>query len=311
MIKAYCAIHLFAIAWALTGVFGAIAVWLTIQAEWKWLAIYLTTLHGFSNVSIPLVPLAVRFFVGGASEAAGGCQIVYQNPIADRSRESVSKSRPSLYAIHPHGLTSTCAGIALSAIAQSRGGERVSLVVASFLHWFNPVMRILLGLVGVDLISSSAHSVKRALKGDRCVGIVVGGFEEMLRNRDDADFLYLTQRKGFIKYAMQHGYSITPVYCFGESMLYSNALRLPRRILDIFARWKVPFVIPIGGSLWNAMPNKLPQGARIAFGESLNLKKNSLPSNAEVEKMHAKYLSAITDLYNRYNPYPHRPLVLM
>lgn len=311
MIKAFCSIHICAIAWALTGVFAALAVWLVFQAEWTWLAIYLMTLHVFSTVSIPHVPMAVRFFVGGASEAAGGCQIVYQNPKADRSRESVSKNRPSLFAIHPHGLTSTCAGIALSAVAQARGEERVSLAVAPFLQWFNPVMRILLGLVGVDLISSSAHYVKRALKRDRCVGIVVGGFDEMLRNRDDADVVYLKHRKGFIKYAMQHGYSITPVYCFGESMLYSNVLRLPRRILDIFARWKVPVVMPIGGSLWNAMPNKLPQGARIAFGDPLATEKNPHPSHAAVEKMHAKYLSAITELYSRYNPYPARPLVLM
>lgn len=39
--------------------------------------------------------------------------------------------------------------------------------------------------------------------------------------------VYLRQRKGFIKYALQHGYTLVPGYTFGESGHAPSLLSCP------------------------------------------------------------------------------------
>jgi hypothetical protein len=301
-VRSYITIHVCAICWALTLVFGLVGISFFIQANLTGLICFISTLYLTTKIAVPVIPSIRNFLVEGAKDAMGGCEIV--NPIAQRSRECHS---PNLYAIHPHGLTSTCAGVALS----SRQGERVALAVAPFLQWCNPAMRVLMNLIGVDLISSSSEQLQSTMRFKKSIGIVVGGFDEMLRNREDLDLIYLQNRRGFIKYAITHGYSITPVYCFGESLLYSNMLPLPGWLRDFLANWKVPILVPRGRSWWNAMPRSLSRGAKIVFGDPIVLPKGTVPTREIIDKTHKMYMDAITDMYNKHNPYPDRPLVIM
>jgi 1-acyl-sn-glycerol-3-phosphate acyltransferase len=48
------------------------------------------------------------------------------------------------------------------------------------------------------------------------------GFEEATIHSDEADRIYIKNRKGFIKYAIQHGVALVPVYVFGEKRTFSN-----------------------------------------------------------------------------------------
>ncbi len=64
-------------------------------------------------------------------------------------------------------------------------------------------------------------SVTRKLKQGDSVGLIIGGIEEVLEGTfDDKDVLYLKNRKGFIKIAMDHGSGVVPCFCFGENSLF-------------------------------------------------------------------------------------------
>lgn len=304
-LRSFVTIHICAVCWVLTLVFALSGVYLAFSGSIVPLVGLVSGLYISTKLKIPYIGFIGKFLVEGAKHAVGGCEIVH-SITAPRSRESHT---PRLYAIHPHGLTSTCAGLALSHCNDQ--GDRVSLAVAPFLQWCNPAMKILMNCVGVDLISCSSEHIRSTMKARKSVGIVIGGFDEMLRNRDDADIVYLQNRKGFMKYAIQHGYDIIPVYCFGESMLYSNVLSLPERIRDFLADWKIPMLLPRGRAWWNAMPRSLHKGVRIVFGDPIRLPKETNPSKDLIDKVHNMYIDVITNLYSRYNPYPDRPLVIM
>ena len=58
------------------------------------------------------------------------------------------------------------------------------------------------------------------------------GFEEAAIHHADADRVFLKKRKGFVKYALQHGHSLTPAYVFGERSCYHNVQQFARRAID-------------------------------------------------------------------------------
>lgn len=51
--------------------------------------------------------------------------------------------------------------------------------------------------------------------------------------------MYLRNRKGFIVYALRYGYRVSPVYTFGEELLYSSFERWPNFRLWL-NKWKIP-----------------------------------------------------------------------
>ena len=62
-------------------------------------------------------------------------------------------------------------------------------------------------------------SFQRLLREGKPLALIPGGFEEATITSDRADRVYLKDRKGFAKYALQNGYSVVPVYAFGENRL--------------------------------------------------------------------------------------------
>lgn len=52
--------------------------------------------------------------------------------------------------------------------------------------------------------------------------IVPGGFEEATISCPSKDKVYISQRKGFIKYALRYGYNVHPVYIFGENKIFKT-----------------------------------------------------------------------------------------
>jgi hypothetical protein len=53
--------------------------------------------------------------------------------------------------------------------------------------------------------------------------LLPGGFEEATITSDKEYRLYIKTRKGFIKYALQNGYKIHPVFVFNENKIYKTS----------------------------------------------------------------------------------------
>ncbi len=172
-------------------------------------------------------------------------------------------------------------------------------------------MRLLMALMGIDLISSNKKCVRNHMRQGLPLGIVVGGFEEMLQTEQDRDIIYLKNRRGFLKEAILNGYRIVPVYCFGETQIYRNRVCLGRKIRDWCAEWKIPAAVPVGNGNFSFMPRRLPGGTLIAFGAPLRFDPNVIHNKEDFERVHGEYSEALKTLYYKYNPFKGRKLEIV
>lgn len=85
-----------------------------------------------------------------------------------------------------------------------------------------PILKHVLGIFG--LISASKKSLQKYLRKrgpEGCVVLYVGGMAELFLSSHDEEKLYLLNRKGFIKLALQEGVDIVPIYLFGNTSVLS------------------------------------------------------------------------------------------
>lgn len=289
-----------AIAWLSSFAIPIMCLGLVISGEWVMTCVVVACIFVTSTIPIWAHPTLRDFVLNGISEAVGGTTVL-------RTEKPLPENRRVLYAIHPHGLTSTMTGLALGDINR-RTNQRVALVVAPMLRWLNPLMRIIMGFLGVDLLSSDKHQVQAYMGLGEPVGIVVGGFEEMLRTQSDKEIISLKHRRGFLKQAIRHGYSVVPVFCFGESQIYNNRIQLSDTMRDFCAKWKLPAAIPSGAGRFSFMPRRLEGGALIVFGKPMRWGTCEIASTESFSRVHADYMNAVQQLYNQYNPYKGRQL---
>eukprot|EP00286_Rhodomonas_abbreviata_P020764 CAMPEP_0181293086 /NCGR_PEP_ID=MMETSP1101-20121128/2872_1 /TAXON_ID=46948 /ORGANISM="Rhodomonas abbreviata, Strain Caron Lab Isolate" /LENGTH=367 /DNA_ID=CAMNT_0023397639 /DNA_START=20 /DNA_END=1123 /DNA_ORIENTATION=+ len=155
-----------------------------------------------------------------------------------------------------------------------------------------PVLSNLLYLTGMT--PCNRKEVDRRLKAKQHVGLIIGGIEEVLEGTfDTKDVLFLKNRKGFAKIAMDHGAGLVPVYAFGENQLFQHE---PKWRLD-FWRWINKFVkvgapLPILG-VWG-FPVPFRRELLIAVGEPLFAEENET-----LDEFHARYVSAVETLFRQ------------
>ena len=74
--------------------------------------------------------------------------------------------------------------------------------------------------------------------------LIPGGFEEATLTSGGAlDRVYIKKRAGFIKYCLQNGVDVCPVYAFGEKNLYGNVQGMWKARLALNAQG-VPAIVP-------------------------------------------------------------------
>ena len=87
---------------------------------------------------------------------------------------------------------------------------------------YTPILKHVLGIF--RLISASKKSLQRTLKKKGVLGTIVlyvGGMAELFLSDAQYEKLYLMNRKGFIKLALQEGVDVVPVYLFGNTIVLS------------------------------------------------------------------------------------------
>ena len=77
---------------------------------------------------------------------------------------------------------------------------------------------ITMKLLGVE--GANPGNFKKHLKKGHNITWVPGGFEEATKTSTKDYNLVIQGRKGFIKYALQHGYKIHPTFVFNENKCY-------------------------------------------------------------------------------------------
>ena len=197
----------------------------------------------------------------------------------------------SLLSFHPHGMLccgwTTCnANLRFSSVTWLVADALLSLpFISDFLRWNKSES------VGI-------RNMKRLLAQRRNVALLPGGFEEATLYAYGKHRVYLKRRKGFIKYALQHGYKIHPVYCFGEERTFYAF-----RWLTSFRLWLCSFHLPAVLFCSRPLLFFMPRTDVPLFtvvGPPLQLPRLESPSAEEVEKWHAAYVLALRALFDRH-----------
>lgn len=203
--------------------------------------------------------------------------------------EEIDKTN-SLFCCHPHGVLHFGPHITRSlneTIFDSIFcGSRVMIMIpvsGLFARW--------MGLQGVD-----NTSFKGLMKKGKNIMFIPGGFEEATLTDYRKDRVFIKERKGFIKYALEYGYKVHPIYTFGENKIFYT-INLFEKFRLFLNRYKIPGVFFYGKYLF--MPNP-DINLMTVVGKSIQFPRIEKPSDEDVNKYHKIYIDALTDLYNSY-----------
>ena len=204
--------------------------------------------------------------------------------------ESLPANPKNLVCVHPHGIF--CMGWS---ILFGRSELDNYLFCFSAALYKSPFFRLLAKTVG-NPESADKASFTQLMREGKSLALIPGGFEEATITCDGADRVFLKDRRGFVKYALTYGYSLTPVYCFGENKTYSN-IQGAWRLRFWLNSLGFPAIVPFG-KWWCPL---LPKSGRmhVVVGKALVLPTIESPTKDQVAEHHGRYIAALTDLYDR------------
>ncbi|KAJ3695657.1 hypothetical protein LUZ60_001034 [Juncus effusus] len=148
-----------------------------------------------------------------------------------------------------------------------------------------------LGLVPV----SKKSFYKNLAAGCSCI-TVPGGMQEMLHLDHNSEVAFLKSRKGFVKIAIETGCPLVPVFSFGQSQAYKWWKPSGKIFYKIYKIIHYPVIIS-WGRFGTPIPFRVPMN--IVIGKPIHVTKNTAPSIDEVNEVHAKFVAAMQELFEK------------
>jgi 1-acyl-sn-glycerol-3-phosphate acyltransferase len=228
----------------------------------------------------------------------------------------INKSgKTAIFAIEPHDVLpySVFAFNPCLGLIPGRLGESFNILMTGVVFKL-PYMKHVYSWVGG--IPVDKKTFRSQLAKNKGTGFVPGGVQEVILmdpSKPDDLVLYLKNRKGFVKLALELGNPIVPVFTFNLEQSYRSFVprgkfvgKVARKIgflpVFFFGRFGIPYGIP--------KPVKLT----VVLGEPLHIPcENDNVSKESVEKYHALYLEKVVELFERHKHaqgYGHRNLVI-
>lgn len=183
--------------------------WLLFYTLWeqKWHSFFVLLV----SVLIPYVPgygvnKYVRSFYKLLRKYFKYSSLILESPIKEKE----------MLCVHPHGIF--CMGWGILCLTDITKSFKFCVTdMLKWLPWF-----LLSTRMSVNYGSVEKEQLSSYMKKGINVALLPGGFEDATIFSYKKERLWLKYRKGFIKMALRHGYSLRPVYCFGESQTYWN-----------------------------------------------------------------------------------------
>ena len=148
-----------------------------------------------------------------------------------------------------------------------------------------PIVGLLFRAIGC--YGASKASIMRLLSRSS-VGIIPEGIAGVFHGaRPGRERVYLKNRKGFVKCALEAGVDLVPVYHFHSSVL---DLVAPRWVASLSRRFRAAVVYPAGVA---GLPLPRPDPILTAVGDAIKVKQTDAPSQALIDATHAEFVDKL------------------
>ncbi|XP_058758695.1 diacylglycerol O-acyltransferase 2D-like isoform X2 [Vicia villosa] len=132
--------------------------------------------------------------------------------------------------------------------------------------------------------------------GQSCI-IVPGGIRETLFMEHDSENVFLKERRGFVRIAIEMGHPLVPIFCFGQTNTY-KWWKVSTKLVHNLTRFIKINPIIFWGILGSHIPFKNP--LYVVVGRPIHVKKNPKPTTEQVTKVHSEFVEALRDLFQKH-----------
>jgi len=246
-------------------------------------------------------PAFCRFYLGSAA-CVGGSTVWVPEKILE-----LLQRRGYLVCFHPHGILPL--GFSFNGALRVKAEAPEQFLPESFnfpkdcngvqapvlwrVPFFAPVLRM-----WDACTPATKGNMKKLLAAKTAFGIIPGGSEDVAIHEYGKENVYINSRYGFIKYALQHGYSLILAYTFGENdQFYSLSWLRP---LNMWLVKRFGFVLPIfwGKTFFPLLPRG--GGLNTIYGRVIQLPVIQEPTTEDLVKWHALYVQELKSMFDEY-----------
>lgn len=179
-----------------------------------------------------------------------------------------------------------------------------------------PILKHVLGIFGLISASKQSliHRIRKYNGPEGCIVLYVGGMAELFLSSSIHETLYLNNRKGFIKLALQEGIDIIPIYIFGNT----SVLSIYHNIYLNYISRKLQISLTL---IWGKYYTPIPRDNKILYvsGQPLGMPNNKIQvsnvSQQDIDKWHIIYCQQVQRIYDTYKErvpeYKHKKLVII
>jgi 1-acyl-sn-glycerol-3-phosphate acyltransferase len=210
--------------------------------------------------------------------------------------------KTAIFACEPHDILGHPVFVFIPSlnILPGRVGETASILMSGAIFQL-PIMKHVITWLGSYPVDKKTF--RDRLKKNEACAFIPGGVQEvtlMDPKKPEEIVLYLKNRKGFVKLALERGVPIVPVFFFHMDGSYGYFVprgklvtKFARKIgflpLFFYGRWKIPFGIPY------------PKKIHVVFGQPINVpcEENNV-SNESVDKYHKEFVNSLVQLFEKH-----------
>lgn len=213
------------------------------------------------------------------------------------SLREAAGSESLVFCLHPHGIVPLQTLIFCALCDQLLECTASFAVVSASVLFYVPILRTFVGWFGG--VQADYETIKRSLES-RHLYVTPGGLAEMMRAKRGADIVVWKQRRGLCRLALETGARLVPIYVFNNDYfdhlpLTSLSRRLRASILLFWGQFGLP------------IPFKPLRPLVFAIGTPLESRLVTNPTNDDINRLHARYETAIQDLFDGYKAAAGKP----
>ncbi|XP_036127697.1 acyl-CoA wax alcohol acyltransferase 2 [Molossus molossus] len=299
--------------------------------QWTFSALIIATLIIFVNVYLLLftrywpVPVLIIIWLAfdWKTQERGGRRFNFMRsfclwnhyrdyfPVKLLKTHDISPDQNYILVCHPHGFLahSWFSNFATETTGFSKlfPGITPDVLTLGVFFWL-PLLRDYVMALGLCSVSPSSIDYLLTHNGTgNMLVVVVGGLAECRLSFPGCTMLFLKNRNGFVRKALQHGVPLIPAYSFGEMELYDHHVFTPGSLVSRFQQWFQRMThIYLGAfsgrgfteNSWGLLPYARPLTTIV--GEPLPMPKIEKPSREEVDKYHMLYVETLQKLFNQH-----------